>query len=537
MNTIGVKKLSVSMFDNLTTISSNDVTYSLRSEVKSVANVVPQFKAILESGFDMQDNECLEKIKVAANNLCEDEVFGNIIKEIVPYASEKWFDGQKFCNINKPDFENVAVKTLFDSMLLKLSTDEGKNVQNDINVTIDIMKICNDADLIRTVSEDGDVMELLSAEENKDLISRIVDKALESNTLKNVMPEVVNVGLDVIYKALKEDATPAKITIQAQDINWEATDTDIGEKARIQNVITNLLKIYTDIDAAQQDGKSALEVLDFELMGETFDYLRDSSLLKAGKKGETEITSVSKDLIETLFESNKLGDDATKLATFKDKLVEVWDDTSVSLKETFKALGDALNLAKSLEDVSNLDLNNLGNIVETLAGNDTLKEIVTEIISDTDKLEEIGLPSEVAAVVSDTLTNVINKDYEEGELAKEVDALVEVFDVASQVLSVREGEEVEIAPEDANKLVNSIASSSVILDLITEANQDEENTIYSDLGIADVLSDDTKSAIADALQANQKMQEGDEGFENKLTEDQLAALKALFGIVDEDAGE
>ncbi|MBQ7467219.1 MAG: hypothetical protein IJS74_04050 [Clostridia bacterium] len=538
LNSVGVKKLSVSMFDKLTTISSGNITYSIRSEVKSVANVVPQFKEILESGFDMEDNKCIEKIQNAANKLCDDEVFGNIIKEVVPYASDKWFNNEKFCNIRKPNISNVAVAKLFDSMLLKLSTDEGKNVQNDMNVSFDILKMCNDADLIKTMNDGGDMMDVFTAEENKNLIADIIGKALESNTLKAVMPDLVNVGLDVIYKAIDESATPAKVTIVAENIIWDQTtdeggNVNIGEKKRIQTIFTNLIKIFADV----KDAEDPLAVLDFELMGETFDLLRDSQIFKDGKKGEVVITSVSKDLIETLFDSTLLGEDTTRLEGFKNALLNVWDNPDVSLKETFVALKDAIELARSLEDLNNLNLDNLGDIVETLANNDVLKDVVTEIIGDTETLTEMGIPENVAAVVSDTLTNVINQDYEEGELAKEVEALVEVYDIASQVLSVEDGEKVDITAEDANKLVDSLASSSVILDLITEANQDEENTTYSDLGIADSLSDETKTAIENALQANQDLTETDEGYENKLTEDQLAALKALFGITNEEAGE
>lgn len=522
LNSLGIKKLSVSMFDNLTTIKSRGVTYSIRSEVDSVAHAYPQVKAILNSGFDMEDNACLDKIKTAANILFDDEVFGTIIKEVVPYAAEKWYDGEKFCNISKPNINNVAVAKLFDAMLLKTSTDEGENVKNDVNVSIDILKICNNADLIRTLKDGGDMMDVFAADENKNLIADIIAKALESNTLKAVMPEIVNTGLNVIYKALG-DNTPAEVTIQAQDIVWEASATDIGEKARTQKIFTNLVNIYVDIDKAVDDGKQPVEGFNFELMGETFDLLRDSTILKTGKKGETELTSVSKDLIKSLFESDKLGSDATMLNGFKDKLLEVWDDPNVSLKETFKALGEALEVAKSLEDLEHLDLDNLGDIIETLAGNDTLKDVVNEIISDTSTLEGMGLQPEVAAVVSDTLSNVINRDYEEGELKKEIDALVEVYDVASQVLSAGDGEKVDLTQEDANRLVDSIASSTVIVDLITNSTDDT----YTGLGIDETLSNETKDLIESALDANQELPEE---AENKLSEEQLAALKALFGI-------
>ena len=518
LNSVGVKKLSVSMFDKLTTISSKNITFSLRGEVKSVANVLPEVKTILESGLDMEDNVCLEKIRKSVNNLCEDEVFGNIVKEIVPYAAEKWSEGEKFCEISKPEIENVATKVLFDTMLVKMSAGDGENVQKDLNTSIDILEICNDVQLIETLNNGGDVMTVLSS--NEELISRIIDKALESNTLKSVMPEIINLGLDFIYKALDENATPAKVTIKAENINWET------EKPIIQKIFTNLVKIYADIDKAEDP----LKALDFELMGETFDCLRDSSIMKAGKKGEEDITSVSKDLIETLFDSDKLGDDADKLSAFKAKLLEVWDDEDVSLKETFKALGDALEVARSLDNLENLNKEDLSKAVTTLVESGVLKDVVEELVKDPSTLEDMGIPQEAAAVVSDTLTSIINPDSDI-DVAKEVEALVEVYDIASQVLSAGDGEKVDIT-ESASELVDSLASSSVILDLITTADQDSENTTYSNLGIADALSAESKTAIESALQANQDLTETDEGYENKLTADQLAALKNLFGITE-----
>ncbi len=521
LNSVGVKKLSVSMFDNLTTVTDKGVTYSIRAEIKSVANVFPQVKAILSSGLDMEDNACLDKIKAAANELFDDEVFGTIIKEIVPYAAEKWYDGEKFCNISKPNINNVAAAKLFDAMLLKTSTDEGANVKNDVNVSIDILKICNNADLLKTMNDGGDMMDVFTAEGNENLIADIISKALESNTLKNVMPELVNFGLDVIYKALGEE-NAAEVTILAENINWEI------EKPIIQNVFSNLIKIFADIDGVEDP----LEALDFELMGETFDYLRDSTILKAGKKGEEDITSISQDLIKTLFESEVLGENAEQLAMFKDKLLEVWADETVSLKETFKALGDTLKVAKSLDNFEDLNLENLGDVIKTLAGDDTLKDIVTEIIGDTDTLKEMGVPEEIAPIVSETITKIINPDEEHADMDidNEISALVEVFDVASQILSAGDGEQVEITADSASDLIDSIAGSSVILDLITDNTTTTYTEMVSELDITSTLSQDSKDAIEQALQENQNLTEGDEGYENKLTPEQLAALKALFGI-------
>ena len=521
LNSLGVRKLSVNMFDKLTTITSDNVTYSLRNQVKAVANVVPQAKAILESGLDMEDNVCLEKIRKAVNVMFDDEVFGNIIREIVPEAADKWSLNEKFCGISKPNFSNTAVDTLFESMLVKIVADKGENAKNDVNVSIDLLEICNDADLIKSVKDGDDIMTVFSSK--KDLMANLIDKALESNTLKNVMPELVNFGLDVIYKALGEE-NEAKVTINASDIHWDPSDTDtVGEKARIKNIFTNLITIYSDV----KDTENPLDKLDFGLLGQTFDYLRASQLFGAGEKNGVAITSVSKDLVETLFNSDLLNleendSNNTTVKSFKDKILDIWDQDN-SLEDTFIALGDAYKMSQSLQDINNLEISDLKDIVKTLVTNDSLSEFV----KDETTLVGIGLDEDMAKVVSETLDKVLTADLDEEALTNEIDAIAEVYNVANKVLNPEVDEvSTEIIPvvietDDANTLVDSIANSEVILGLIT----DTESTTYTDLGIAEKLATESKEAIKEALDTNEKLNTEDYA-------DQLAALKALFGIQD-----
>ena len=514
---VGVNKLGARMFEELTTVESKQTELSIIKEVNVISEAYPYLNPIINDGLDIQDNDQIEGLKNAINELYASPILSNIVKEIVPEVAYRWSNGYDFCGIKKPKVDDASMQSLIDVVLLKLSVAQGDTIKTDIDTTLDIIMIANDANLIKTISENGDIMDVLSAPGNETLISDIIGKALESTTLKAVLPEIVDVGMGFVYDALdidKEDV--GDIDVDSDEVNWNE------ETPRLQTIFTNVIEIYDQIQEGTEEGGSALEYLDFKLLGETFDNIRISQLL-----GPTAIP-----IMDALLKSEEIvGSDKTILAPFIDQIKSVCDPNKPfePLAPTFETIGKTLKLAKDMQNNDgSFNPDDIGDILTDLATNGSLKGVVNEVVN-TDTLQNMGLNKETADMVDDTISSVINADYsaESGnDLAKEIEAAKEVYDIANKVINNDSSDpesKVEISAEASESLVSSLADSTVLLNKISEEGSGVEN-----LKISENLTEESQNNIKNQIDSlntetlEGKTQEEIDEIKNK--------LNSLFGF-------
>jgi len=512
---IKVQDLSVAMFDNLTTVKDRNLEVALRSEVNTIAEAYPGLRGLLVNNVDLEDDATYDKLKESFNILYKSPVLSGIVKEVVPEAASRWSDptlsgdDAKFCGISKPTFEDKSLNRLFDALLLNLSTSEGDDVQTDINTTIDVMKVCASSGLIKCINGDADLMDTLLLDKNSHLIENIIDISLQSTTLKNILPDLINAAMNQVYSALEITDAP-EITLTSDDVTWNT------EKVYLQNVFTNILKLFKQI----QDGENAetpmtaLESINFETIGALFDNLRYSQLLGPGSK------SIMNKVLD-----KSLSSDSTILDKFRTKLNEVWDDKDVNMAQTFKAVQEAIELSKKLEKASeDFNKDSIGDILNTISESEALQDTVKEILSDKEILKDIGLDDKTAGLVQDTVGAVLENNYSDDpelakqERAKDIEAVKEIYDVANKVMSndSTSEEKVTLEQEDSQALIDAIADSKVIKDKLTS-----DSSQVKDLDFGSNLDDTTKATLKDQIENVD---------ESKLDSAQKDALKALFGI-------
>ncbi len=473
-NAIGLKKLDVSMFDGLTTVKNNTLEFKLRRETTAVAKVVPNVLDVMEKGVDITDNQTLATLEKVIDDLYESKAVSGMVKEIVPYVAEKWSNDAEFCGFKKPTFKDAAMQETFDAMLVSLSTAQGDTVKNDLSTGIGLLKICNDAGLTKALVDNGDIIAIFQKEGNESLISNVIGKALESKTLKDVLPEIVDLAMGYVYTELGINVENIPERNKDLAINWEGDSMTRGEKAILQSLFNNVLKLSDQIDGI------TLETLDFALVGSTFDDLRDSVLL----------SNASKIVMNKLFD-DFAGDTANAelFNIMKTKIDAVWDSKEVRLSTTFKSIGDAVILAKDLTSADGFNKDKIGDILENFATNgEQMKELVTEVVK-TENLEKLGLDNKIAGFVNEVITSVISQ---EGEALKtEINAVKEVMVVANNVLSTGAG---DIDDDNAQIIVDALAKSNVLLNTITS-----DTSAISDLDIANSLSENSKASLAKAV--------------------------------------
>lgn len=525
LSAIGIDDLSVGMFDNLTTIEENGVEIGLRDEVNVVAKAYPDIKFVIDNNFDIENNEVLDALNGAIDKLYSSTLLSGVVEEVVPYASNQWNLGNTFCGIKKPTFEDQGINNLFNAVLIELGKpNQDQAIKNDLQVTIKLVKVCNNAGVLSAVLNDQDVMEVLKQEKNENFISDLIGVALESNTLREILPELINVAMDFVYVGLDVDPDSIdKIDVDSSLINWNGTEeAPVGEKQRLQTIFSNLFDIFDEISSAPE-GSDILENLDFAKLGDTFDNIRFSELFSYQKTPESD--PVSLQMMKAILKSSTIsGEGGDVLNTFMSELSLIWTDKNVHLRDTFTSLQKSLNVVKQMQNATEFKPDDIADILETLTEDDTLKEVAKTIITDTETLKNVGLDDKTAGIVSDTLGSVIDAlDDEETDVQAEIEAVKGLYTVANKVLNndttADPEAKAEITQDDANAVIESLAQSSVLLNTVVK-DDGEGNYVASekvaDLGITENLDTNT---IEDAINS----------LDSEEYADQIAKLNALFG--------
>lgn len=507
MKALKIQDLSVTMFDNLTTVKDRDLEVSLRNEIKVVASAYPGLSGLIYGDADIENAETYDNVKESFDKLYASPVLSGVVSELVPKAATRWSDtslaeeDRKFCGIAKPDFGDAATNRVFDALLLNLaSQNDSEELKKDIDTSIDVMKLCCTSGIVTAVKHNGDLMEVLLKDTNENLVSNIIDLALNSSTLKECLPDIINLAMSKVYTALNITDAPeihGKLTTE----EWQT------EKLVLQNVFNNVLRLYDGINKGTKEGKNALDCLDFAALGRAFDGLRSSKLLSEGS-----LTIMTK-LMDSDF---VVGADVTIMASFKEKMTAVWNDSTVKMEDTFVAVQNALVLAKDLKNAeAEITPDNIGEIINGLKDNETLKGTVNEILNNEETMKNLGLDETTAGVVKETISSVINHEYnaEAGEdIQKDIDAISEVYNVANKVMSSET--EVTLEKTDTDKLVESIANSTVIKENLTKADSKVGNLDFTK------LDEGTKTNLKESISDTN----------NNLTEEERNALLALFGV-------
>lgn len=513
---VKIKDLSVLMFDELSTVSDNKLETSLMGETKVIADALPDILIIMEKGFDVEDNEVLNSLKSAIDKLYASPVLSGVVQEVIPSAARAWNAGSKFCGIAKPELEDAGINALFNGLLINLETSTGDAIKQDIDSTVDVMIIANNAELIKTITENGDIMDVLTKEGNENLIADILSTALKSPSLKAVLPDIINVAMDFVYKALDLDPTTIDdVDVSSSDIaDWDA------EAQSLQGIFKNLITIYDAITTGVEgvpDGETPnpLDYLDFGALGATLDNMRNSALL----------SGVSKNVMTAILNSEAINGGSTVLDSFIAELTSdaVWEDKTVSLEKTFVSIGEAVKLAKELtkEDVV-ITEENIGAILDGLADNDMLKDVVTEV-AQPETLEKLGLDETTAGVVSDIVTAVVKSE----DIATEVKAVTEVFDLANQIMNKEDSGKIVVEETKAQEIVGALANSDTLLKELSKVTEGGEGGESTTTAVADFIQNNVdtetiENAIGDL--------ENPENPEDAIPQETIDMLKALFGI-------
>ena len=497
LNYTGINFVGKSTFNYLTNVNANGLKVNITNELVSLVSAYNIYKEnFVENEFDLANNESLESVLDIYDIANESEIVQSYIEEFIPKFCERWIAGEKFLGIAMPikgEFEPVAKE-----VLKVFNTTNTTRIQSNVEAIVGVIQVANNNDVIKDVREGQDLIDILTA---SDVLVKEAELQLASTPeLKRAMPKIMQEFIEIAYAEIvggNESFEQEELTNQEIDsINWKT------EAESMQGLTSSLLSVFNAID-----GNADVSVMAGELsnVGKAIDHARNSVILNKPfqKFIEGFVRSEQVKLSEDV-KASLLKPIAAKNADGTENTDCKWFDETYSFETTFSAIGEAAKVAYSIvSGVGDLNLETLAGVLKDTLANDDFKSTINEII-ESNAIQNMLGDNAAANVLTDMVDTVVNSANTEADIENAIAAGQEIVNIVNDATNggklTLAGETEEEKIVEANAIVEKIASSDIVLELI--------NTSSSTQGVAKDLGGDAE-ILKQAINTNTNISAGD----------------------------
>lgn len=487
-NVTGVSSLGESTFNHLTNVSANGLELNVTNELVALIKTYNIYKENFVQGkFDLANNDSLDGVLQIYELADDSKIVKSYIEEFVPKFCERWLAGEKFLGISNPvkgEFE-----PLVREVLQVFNTTNSTRIKTNINAVVGAIKVANNNDVILNVREGKDLIEILS--NNQTFVKEEVLQLTSTTELKYATPKILQTFIEIAYDKIvggEVDFDDIQLTNQQIDaINWNV------ESALMQSLSNNVLEVYDAVNGSTDSSAMADQLTN---VGEAIDDARASIVLSKHFQVFIEgFISSDKIKLNENVKASILKPIALKNADGTENADCKWNDEDYSFAVTFGAIGEAAKVAQSIVQGSgSVNLDSLSGLIKDAIGNENVKDTINNILENDAVKDMLGTDNSVQ-VVTDLLDGFVNNTATNEDVDK---AIVAGQEIVNLVNNSKNGGELKLSGEtetekiaSANKIVENIASSEVVMDLIDAQNSSLAG-VSSDLGgDSDIL----KSAI------------------------------------------
>lgn len=393
-NAVGYKALTDSVYDKLTVIKIDEQTETtLRYELNTVTKIyngVIKLDGFTASAMTAEDEQTINQI---IDDAFSSPIIGGAVTELTVDIAKKWTatDPTEFLTVAKPTLSADLVE-IFDELLIQLRSDTKADLQKDLKILVSTVKVCADYEVIDTMNK-GTTDEIVVAVGKEGFIENLIGTMSEGKVTKNILPSVVELGLDYAYSGLEVDNSGKQVTKSASEVNWST------EKVVLGDLFENISRVYV---SSKNEGE-ILEKLDLKSFGKALNLLKQSELLG----------NASQDITVKLLTSSMMnGVDTSSLVS------NVKNDTTykdLDFEVMLMALESSANIAGDIKDITtggsteNLKSEDVGTIIEAITGGGTTADMIGDMASQ-ENLTKSGVDEATAGAVSGLVGAI--KDYD-----------------------------------------------------------------------------------------------------------------------------
>lgn len=397
-NSIGYDTLTDAVFDKLTKIeinSSNSTT--IRKELTVIAKVfsnVDKIKNVDVAHFSTENQEVANQI---IDDAFSSPIIGGVANELVAGVADAWADSDPsaFMGIAKPELDSNLLES-FDALLLNLRTNSVEDTKNDLKVIVATLKVSADHDITSTINT-GDANLIVSALGKEGAMEDIISTLSSGKATKQILPSFIEFGLSYGYSSIGLESTRTNITKTADEVNWQTEPEILG------NFFEGVSSVY---QSSKGEGP-ILNRLDLIGFAKVLESIRDSQLLEDASQ-EITIQFLSSNLV--------VGVDCDTFISYveNDTTYKNLDFTLMltTLKTSANIANDIKDISSGSSDVTELDSNDVGNLISGLTKADDASKQVIKDLASPENLQKSGVDSATANAVNVLVDSVSDYDGE-----------------------------------------------------------------------------------------------------------------------------
>ncbi len=494
----GLKKLGSLTFDKLTTVKQGGLKVNLTDEFIQIVKVYNGYKDIfVKEKFDITDNNDIDDLMNLYDEAIESNIVENYIIELIPKASRKWSNDEKFLGISSPIVGEWS--PVVKASLVVFKIDNINRISNNLKALTSAVKVGNNYGIVKAVQEKQKIEDLLGDSGN--FVKEEIVILTSTVELRENVSIILNESFEVLYKQIigeEKDFADNQLSIQ-EIAAINEVDGWAKEAEQIQETVIKTFVVY---DVIKNDSSSEVLVDQLENIGVAIDAARKSKL----------ISKPYKTFIEG-FIDKKLNIKESAKEEILESINSKWDDSTFNFTEMFKTIQATALIAKDISDkATNISLDSLKDTLKNIADNAAMKEVVSSIVNS--NIIETMVPEnkkETAAVMTDMLETLMSSDSANSSTVEnDIKAGNQIVNIVNA--AENNGGNMGLTEESADQMVADLTGSAAIMEMLSD---DSKNETVS--GYAENISTEDKAAIENSIN---KLEDG----ENK------TALKKLFNI-------
>ena len=199
---IGLASIDTKVYNKLTTVTVNEEDVTLKNEIVVFAKASKDI-SVIASLSESSTEQDFKKAQRAVSSMFESSLFSRIAEETVKHVALAWQENEEAFGIKKPDLGEMA-NPLIDEAINQLSSTNRVTLENDIVKAIDVMKSAKDSGILSAITKDDESeskeSRLMKALSNDGAIENILSIMVGSDTLRALIPEVINTGFSALYE-------------------------------------------------------------------------------------------------------------------------------------------------------------------------------------------------------------------------------------------------------------------------------------------------------------------------------------------------
>lgn len=237
------------LVDCMTDFSIDDQDIDFSEEVGSVCSLACSIVQIADEDFQNYGAKQTAAVNAVADAFEDSVLLPRIAGELVYGATDSWLNNRPFLGIDRPSAGNMA--DLFDPFInrvfeiLRQDAHDPAALQRDIRTVADLINIFAEHRVFENLSSTDRLMSSLSS---NGIMSKLLTKLGENNSMKALIPEVTNLGVRAIATTLDIPGDKAAIyeellTNVAKNVNYTKT---LPEDQRADFLVDSLKESFDE---------------------------------------------------------------------------------------------------------------------------------------------------------------------------------------------------------------------------------------------------------------------------------------------------